>query len=762
MVKPREEFLGSITLLDEDGYGSINANEAEIVGVQAVVCTGKASAPTTGVDKGAFWVQDGSPTQPKFTDSSGQTITIGEIPGLPDVLSVDNTSGAYNIIMNNPQIIKGADSASAGGWLRLYGGDGTGANTTGGTVIVRSGVGTGAAASGEVAIYSLSSSSGSSGSATLNTGSVLGGTNGNSGGITIFTGEISSSSGNSGGFNLYTGDIGGSNSGESGGFTINTGSANSGNSGSISITTGNSDTGDPGQIYLKAGNKASAGSSGQILIESGVGSGGADGGVININAGGGAKGGGVDITAGSGTTTAGIIGLHAGSGIGVNGGVVDISGGNGVIGGDIRLYPGEGPDGYGKVTFENGDYLYNFGNDNLYLHPSTDATISLSSGGGFYVSPVSNTTLTLSSDNFYCSPSSGTSVTLSSSNFYLNVASGGATVTLAPGNLSISVGPPNYPSFTLQENNIYIYNSGEYIQANTSYIRLATRAVDDTFGSDHSPNIELLVGAASESKDGGDIVIQAGDASGTGVGGDIYMSTSAGGVVSITAEHITLDPIDSVDILGDGYVQNDLTVSEKIIIEESEAPAFQDDPTNATYIYTEPTHGLEVLSQNGIRHDLSPTGALQGGAVAMFCVRRQVALFHENNSDLNPFNFDVDMLTLTSPLPATYGGNNFVANITARLQGSTVVNGELGTGLAGVTGGFYHILGKRGTVPNTIFGIESTEISRLGDTSASTIVWTSSSTSTLRCTITPSRTNMFWMLWMDMIITPGAIDTPGA
>jgi hypothetical protein len=79
MVRPREEFLGSITLLDEDSTGSIDANNAEIQSVNGVLHNGLTIAPTTGADKGAFWVEDGTPTLPKFTDSAGNTITLADI-----------------------------------------------------------------------------------------------------------------------------------------------------------------------------------------------------------------------------------------------------------------------------------------------------------------------------------------------------------------------------------------------------------------------------------------------------------------------------------------------------------------------------------------------------------------------------------------------------------------------------------------------------------------------------------------------------------
>jgi len=77
MVRPREEFLGSITQLDEDGSGTVNANSAIFQNVNGIVNISRTVAPTTGALKGAFWVDNSTPTNPKFTDSVGTTFTLG-------------------------------------------------------------------------------------------------------------------------------------------------------------------------------------------------------------------------------------------------------------------------------------------------------------------------------------------------------------------------------------------------------------------------------------------------------------------------------------------------------------------------------------------------------------------------------------------------------------------------------------------------------------------------------------------------------------
>lgn len=77
MVTLRQEQLGNITILDKDETGTITANEAKITQVSSIVNTGLSSAPTTGNDLGSFWVGDGSPTVPKFTNSDGYSYNIG-------------------------------------------------------------------------------------------------------------------------------------------------------------------------------------------------------------------------------------------------------------------------------------------------------------------------------------------------------------------------------------------------------------------------------------------------------------------------------------------------------------------------------------------------------------------------------------------------------------------------------------------------------------------------------------------------------------
>jgi hypothetical protein len=114
MVKPREQLLGSITVLDENSGGSVNASGAELSNV-TVVLNSRASAPTTGTGKGAFWVDDDSPTTPKFTDSAGNTISFNIVSSVfgrtGDIISVDDDYTSTQI--TNLSSVSGANVSEA-------------------------------------------------------------------------------------------------------------------------------------------------------------------------------------------------------------------------------------------------------------------------------------------------------------------------------------------------------------------------------------------------------------------------------------------------------------------------------------------------------------------------------------------------------------------------------------------------------------------------------------------------------------------------
>lgn len=83
---PRQEFLGPITKLAAiqrdgywfpDGYGIVDGYGAEFKNL-TIVLNGRTSAPSTGIHKGSFWVNDLTiPTTPWFTDSNGNSYELG-------------------------------------------------------------------------------------------------------------------------------------------------------------------------------------------------------------------------------------------------------------------------------------------------------------------------------------------------------------------------------------------------------------------------------------------------------------------------------------------------------------------------------------------------------------------------------------------------------------------------------------------------------------------------------------------------------------
>jgi hypothetical protein len=79
VVFPREEFLGNITNIDRDGEVIITCNSAVMRDVSGMLYTARASAPAIwATGNGIFWVENTNPSLPKFTDSDGTTITLGQ------------------------------------------------------------------------------------------------------------------------------------------------------------------------------------------------------------------------------------------------------------------------------------------------------------------------------------------------------------------------------------------------------------------------------------------------------------------------------------------------------------------------------------------------------------------------------------------------------------------------------------------------------------------------------------------------------------
>jgi hypothetical protein len=369
MVQPREEFLGNITELDKFGEGIITCNSSVMRDVNGILHTARSGAPSgSAAGNGIFWVEDTTPSLPKFTDSAGTTITLG----ISSVTSVFTRTGAvtaqagdYNTsqITNsssltgvtltavlealgssdiaNESTLTGAtvtdalngigsddvanESSVAGTTVSnaldnlfaaipstptlaqvLTTGNDTGSNW----IDVNDGFGLRGQASGSSFTIQTLDTSGTSGNLTVETGS---GDTG-SGDLTLQTGS--------------SGDV-------SGNILIQTtGSTNE--SGNISLLTKASGT-KTGAITIQTGNSATNGS---ILISAG---GAPDNefvtgdGYIDIYA---ANANGLDSPAGSG------INIKAGNGVSEGGGVINIAAGdcgdgdNGTVGGDVNIYAG--------------------------------------------------------------------------------------------------------------------------------------------------------------------------------------------------------------------------------------------------------------------------------------------------------------------------------------------------------------------------------------------------------------------------------------
>ncbi|MFA5758740.1 MAG: hypothetical protein WC942_05195, partial [Clostridia bacterium] len=82
MAKPKEHFIDRISFLEgssktptADGY--INVNSAVFQNVSGITHIGRNITPFTSSGEGSFWVKNGIPSEPVFTDSSGRDWGLG-------------------------------------------------------------------------------------------------------------------------------------------------------------------------------------------------------------------------------------------------------------------------------------------------------------------------------------------------------------------------------------------------------------------------------------------------------------------------------------------------------------------------------------------------------------------------------------------------------------------------------------------------------------------------------------------------------------
>lgn len=102
MVKAREDQIGPITVLDEDGDGYVTATGALVSSVSGMVYDERGASPGNN----SIWIEDTSPTLAKFTDSDGVDFTLnGSINTLTEstvnVIEVNQSLGSADISSPN-------------------------------------------------------------------------------------------------------------------------------------------------------------------------------------------------------------------------------------------------------------------------------------------------------------------------------------------------------------------------------------------------------------------------------------------------------------------------------------------------------------------------------------------------------------------------------------------------------------------------------------------------------------------------------------
>jgi len=140
MVQTLEDQLGPITVLNKDSSaGTIDATGTSISNIGGLLLTQLASEP--GND--SIWIDNSGPTLLKFTDSAGDTITLGAGGDLATTLGLGNTTDGLDIVLTeseittadtsgptycDPLILRGGsngDADSQGGNIDGYAGSGT-------------------------------------------------------------------------------------------------------------------------------------------------------------------------------------------------------------------------------------------------------------------------------------------------------------------------------------------------------------------------------------------------------------------------------------------------------------------------------------------------------------------------------------------------------------------------------------------------------------------------------------------------------------
>lgn len=560
MVEPRQEFLGAITLLDEDGTGTVDSNDANLTNTGYLILNERSGAPATGAGKGSFWVSNDSPTLPKFTDSAGTTITLGTgggggpTPPLDEVLDVGNETGTNWIEINDGFGLRGQAFGSSFTIKTIDGLSGTS-----GSIEIKTGTqGNPTASSGNIDILTRSTA-GYSGNLTIKTEA----SGKKSGDIEISTDISGSGSEGSGGITIVTGPAGGSDAGD---LSISTGGYGTGRGGDISITTGVAGGDRAGHLSITTGDGASGGQGGNVTVTTGDAASTNQAGDFILTTGGAsaARAGNVSLTTGnasSGGGAAGTILLQTGDGnlgAGAAAGSITLVAGQGGISssaGNINVYSGIGTSsGGGAINLNAGHGNTTGGSINIYCGNGTTTnggSINISAGAGNTWGGSTNI-------------SAGTGTTDAGGNIALR-AGGGATIngafTFSIENDQVleitDIAEPESLSSALTTNTD-IWMKATIEDGNKFYIGTVSRASDAPTGdvviftgeSTGSGGIYLQPGdsgsvyiysggASTGGAPAGSIWMNPGDSSATGAAGDIYLTagrcaTQDGGDVKLT------------------------------------------------------------------------------------------------------------------------------------------------------------------------------------------------------------------------------------
>jgi hypothetical protein len=406
MVKPREGFLGAITILDEDGYGTVTATNARIINVtnpidaQDVATKNYVDGYISANNEWSEILANGNisgGTNPEI--SCGDQIQAEN--GCDLVLAT--TSDGYIILKRNGGEVARFNQGELSPWgtveqlllqTEILEFDSTlptptirqgnvNKPTGGPSFMIRAADNLGSGSCGDVSILSGAAPNGAGCNVSLGG---LGSKTGTGTSVDIYSGE--STEGAGGNVNITAKD----GYTDGGWIGITTGTATTGQGGTLNLTTGDGVT-SGGWVNIIAGDISGDGvvaNGPDVTINAGDATGvGSQAGHINIQTGrgigSGSTGGNLSLTANSGTLDGGGVNFSAGPGSTGDGGWISINGGSGgTDGGYVNISAGSST----FFTGEQGGYLNlsagssNSGYDGAYASLSAGSAVSGSGKGG--------------------------------------------------------------------------------------------------------------------------------------------------------------------------------------------------------------------------------------------------------------------------------------------------------------------------------------------------------------------------------------------